>query len=69
MPTHACLHFLCGKAGAGKSTLAKTLCKAHHAILRALAFKWLRILWRCWRDRVPYDPTKHRAAKQMLSAA
>lgn len=29
--------------------------KAHHAILRALAFKWIRILWRCWHDRKPYD--------------
>jgi len=33
MPNHACLHFLCGKAGAGKSTLARALAKAHHAIL------------------------------------
>jgi len=29
--------------------------KAHHAVLRALAFKWIRILWRCWRDQKPYD--------------
>lgn len=28
--------------------------KGHHAALRALAFKWLRILWRCWRNREPY---------------
>ena len=28
---------------------------AHHAILRALAFKWLRILWRCWQKREPYN--------------
>src|SRR5690606_24599254 len=27
----------------------------HHAALRALAFKWIRILWRCWQDRTPYD--------------
>ncbi len=20
---------------------------------------WLRVLWRCWQDGVPYDPTKH----------
>lgn len=33
MPTRACLHFLCGKAGAGKSTLAKALAQTHHAIL------------------------------------
>jgi predicted kinase len=33
MPTDACLHFLCGKAGAGKSTLAQALATAHRAIL------------------------------------
>lgn len=27
----------------------------HSTIIRSLAFKWLRILWRCWRDRKPYD--------------
>lgn len=29
--------------------------KRHQTILRALAFKWIRILWRCWQDRKPYD--------------
>jgi hypothetical protein len=33
--------------------------KGHHAILRALAFKWLRVLWRCWRDRTPYDDQRY----------
>jgi len=33
MSTHACLHFLCGKAGAGKSTLAKAIAAKHQAIL------------------------------------
>jgi len=27
----------------------------HHAAIRALAFKWIRILFRCWKDRKPYD--------------
>ncbi len=27
----------------------------HHAAVRALAYKWIRILFRCWKDRVPYD--------------
>lgn len=27
----------------------------HHAAVRALAYKWQRILWRCWQDRAPYD--------------
>ena len=33
--------------------------KTHHAAIRALAFKWLRILYRCWKDRVLYDETKY----------
>ena len=27
----------------------------HHAALRALAYKWIRILFRCWKDHRPYD--------------
>lgn len=29
--------------------------KGHHAAVRALAFKWIRILWRCWQSRTAYD--------------
>ena len=29
--------------------------KSHHAALRALAFKWIRIMFRCWKNRLPYD--------------
>ena len=29
--------------------------KKHHAAVRALAFKWIRILFRCWKERTPYD--------------
>jgi len=36
--------------------------KGHHAILRSLAFKWVRILWRCWKDNVPYDDARYLAA-------
>lgn len=32
-----------------------------HAIMRALAYKWIRILWRCWHDGVAYDETKYLA--------
>jgi transposase len=31
--------------------------KSHHAALRALAFKWIRIIFRCWKTRTPYDET------------
>jgi len=33
--------------------------KHHQTILRALAFKWIRILWRCWQDRSPYDESRY----------
>lgn len=33
--------------------------KKHHVILRALAFKWIRILWKCWQTRVPYSETTY----------
>lgn len=29
--------------------------KNFHAIIRALAFKWIRILFRCWQNRTPYN--------------
>jgi transposase len=36
--------------------------KDHHAAVRALAFKWIRILFRCWQDRVAYDENQYLAA-------
>ena len=29
--------------------------KEHHAAVRSLAFKWIRIIFRCWKDGKPYD--------------
>jgi transposase len=29
--------------------------KGHHAAIRALAYKWIRIIFHCWKNRVPYD--------------
>jgi hypothetical protein len=29
--------------------------KSHHAAVRALAYKWIRIMFRCWKDGKPYD--------------
>ena len=34
----------------------------HHAALRSLAFKWMRILFRCWKTRTPYDEATYLAA-------
>lgn len=36
--------------------------KGRHAAIRALAFKWIRILWRCWQDRIPYNESQYVAA-------
>jgi transposase len=33
--------------------------KHHHTIMRALAFKWIRILWKCWQNRTPYDEARY----------
>jgi transposase len=36
-------------------------CSHPHAI-RILARAWVRVLWRAWIDRTPYEPARHRAA-------
>jgi transposase len=34
----------------------------HQAALRGLAFKWIRIVYRCWKDRTPYDEATYLTA-------
>ena len=45
----------------------------HYAVLRALAFKWIRIFFRCWKDGKPYDEqlymTSHRRRTALLGPA
>jgi transposase len=36
--------------------------KGHHAAVRGLAFKWIRIVFRCWKDEVVYDESRYLAA-------
>jgi len=43
-------------------------CDHPHAV-RILARAWVRVLWRAWMDRKPYDPTQHRAAQLLVNAA
>ena len=31
----------------------------HQGAVRALAFKWIRILYRCWHTRTPYDESRY----------
>lgn len=43
--------------------------KTHQAAIRALAFKWIRIVFRCWQDRQPYDEVKYLMALKRKSSA
>jgi transposase len=43
-------------------------CDHPHAI-RVLARAWVRVLWRAWTDRTPYDETRHTAARRFLQPA
>ncbi len=33
--------------------------KSHQAATRALAFKWIRIIYKCWKSRTAYDEVKY----------
>ena len=33
--------------------------KDHQAATRALAYKWVRVIFRCWQTRTPYDEVKY----------
>jgi len=33
--------------------------KGHHAAVRSLAYKWIRIIFRCWKDHQPYDEQRY----------
>ena len=35
---------------------------SHHTSVRALAFKWQRVIWKCWQDRTPYRDELYEAA-------
>jgi transposase len=37
---------------------------SHPAAMRSLAFKWIRILFRCWKNREAYDEAKYLTALQ-----
>jgi transposase len=39
-------------------------CRHPHAV-RIVARAWLRVLWRAWQNREPYNPARHRAAAKL----
>jgi transposase len=37
----------------------------HPHAIRILARAWIRVIWRCWIDRKPYNPARHGNAQQL----
>jgi transposase len=40
----------------------------HPHAIRILGRAWLRIIWRLWHDRTPYDPNRHGSLNRLLAA-
>lgn len=43
--------------------------KSHWAIMRSLAFIWIRILWKCWQTRTPYSEVRYLEALRKNSSS
>lgn len=43
--------------------------KTHPHAERILARSWAHVIWRCWQDRTPYDPSRHGGLRRLLEAA
>jgi transposase len=39
----------------------RTKGSSHHTAVRALAYKWQRVIWRCWQNRTPYNDSLYEA--------
>jgi len=39
----------------------------HPRAIRTVGRSWSRVVWRCWQDRTPYDPARHRALQRRLT--
>jgi transposase len=42
--------------------------KTHPHAERVLARSWSYVIWRCWQDRVPYDPALHGGHRRLVEA-
>jgi transposase len=43
--------------------------KTHPHAERILARSWTHIIWRCWQDNTPYDPTRHGGHQRLTNTA
>jgi transposase len=41
--------------------------KDHPHALRILGRAWLRVIWRMWQDRTPYDPARHGGLQRLVA--
>lgn len=41
--------------------------KRHPHAVRILARAWIRVIWRCWQDNTPYQPTRHGGAMKLAA--
>ena len=39
----------------------------HPRSIRTVGRAWCRVMWRCWQDRVPYDPARHHGLQQHIT--
>jgi len=53
---------------AGIYNQARASGKDHPHAIRILARAWIRVIWRCWTDGIPYNPHLHRAAAALALA-
>ena len=42
--------------------------KPHNTAIRSLAFKWIRIVFKCWKTSTAYDETKYLEALQLRNS-
>ena len=48
---------------------ARTRGQQHNRAIRGVGARWVRILWRCWTDHEPYDPSRHGSAQALTHTA
>jgi transposase len=41
--------------------------KRHPHAVRILTRAWIRVIWRCWQDNTPYQPTRHGGAMKLAA--
>jgi transposase len=50
---------------ADRSARPRAAGRRHPHAERILARSWCGVIWRCWQDRVPYDPARHGALQRL----